>query len=101
MKHLDRALDKSALDGSNREDRINDRAKDLEKALDKLRSEFDRKENYPETKPEMREVLSIASDINGVMLRRALPAGVEEEWRMLRRELNVLASVYFLPGLRA
>ena len=101
MNLLDKALDKSALDGSNREDRINDRAKDLEKALDKLRSEFDRKENYPETKPEMREVLSIASDINGVMLRRALPADVEEEWRMLRRELNVLASVYFLPGLRA
>lgn len=99
-KLLDKALDKSALDGSQREDRINERAKDLETAMDKLRSEFDRKENYPETKSEMREVLRIASDINAVMLRRALRADVEEEWRLLRRELNILASVYFLPGLR-
>src|SRR6478672_6220829 len=53
VKLFDKALDKSALDGSNREDRLNDRAKDLEKAMDKLRSEFDHKENYPETKPEM------------------------------------------------
>jgi len=101
VKLFDKALDKSALDGSNREDRLNERAKDLEKAMDKLRSEFDHKENYPETKPEMVKVLNIASEINGVMLRRSLRANVEEEWLFLRRELNILASVYYLPGLRA
>ena len=101
IKLFDKALDKSALDGSHREDHLNDRAKDLEKAMDKLRSEFDRKENYPETKPEMIKVLNISSEINAVMLRRTLRADVEEEWRLLRRELNVLASVYYLPGLRA
>jgi hypothetical protein len=100
IKLFDRALDRTTIDGSRREDRLNERAKDLEKAMDKLRSEFDRKENYPETKPEMREVLRIASEINAVMLNRSLGAEVEEEWRLLRRELNVLASVYFLPGLR-
>ena len=42
----------------------------ISKTMDKLRSEFDRKENYPETKPERREVLNIASEINAVMLRR-------------------------------
>lgn len=101
VKLFDRALDKSVLDGTNREDRLNERARDLEKAMDKLRSEFDRKENYSETKPEMREVLRVASDINAVMLRRSLRADVEQEWRLLRRELNVLASVYYLPGLRS
>ena len=101
VKLFDKALDKSGLDGSNKEDRLNDRAKDLEKAMDKLRSEFDHKENYPETKPEMIKVLNIASEINGVMLRRTLRADVEEEWRLLRRELNILASVYYLPALRA
>ena len=101
VKLFDKALDKSALDGSNREDRLNERAKDLEKAMDKLRSEFDRKENYAETRSEMRDVLLVASEINAVMLRRSLRADVEEEWRLLRRELNILASVYNLPGLRA
>jgi hypothetical protein len=101
VKLLDKALDNSVLDGTRREDRLNERVKDLEKALDKLRSEFDRKENYAETKAEIREVLIIASDINGVMLRRNLRADVEEQWQVLRRELNILASVYFLPGLRS
>ena len=100
MKLFDKALDKSALDGSQREDNLNERAKDFEKAMDKLRKEFDKTESYLETKPEMQNVLSIAREINAVMLRRNLRADVEEEWGVLRRELNVLASVYYLNGLR-
>jgi hypothetical protein len=101
IKLLDRALDKSAANGSEREDRINERAKDFEKAMDQLRKEFDKKESYIETKPEMRRVLDVAREINEVMLRRSLRTDVEEEWVILRRELNVLASVYYLAGLRA
>jgi hypothetical protein len=100
MKLFDKALDKSALDGSKREDNLNERAKDFEKAMDKLRKEFDKTESYLQTKPEMQNVLSIAREINAVMLRRNLRADVEEEWGALRRELNVLASVYYLNGLR-
>ncbi|MBL8148429.1 MAG: hypothetical protein JNN15_00700, partial [Blastocatellia bacterium] len=42
QKVLDRALDRSSLDGSNLEDRLNDQAKRLERALDDLRDDFDR-----------------------------------------------------------
>jgi len=101
IKLFDKALDKSALDGSEREDRVNERAKDFEKAMDHLRKEFDKKESYIETKPEMRRVLEVAREINEVMLRRNLRTDVESEWIALRRELNVLASVYYLAGLRA
>jgi len=100
LKLFDKALDKSVLDGSHREDQLNERAKDFEKAMDKLRSEFDKRENYAETKPQMQGVLDVARDINAVMLRRNLRADVEEEWIALRRELNILASVYYLNGLR-
>ena len=101
IKLFDKALDKSALDGTQREDRVNERAKDLEKSMDELRKEFDKRESYVETKPQMRAVLTVARDINEVMLRRNLRADVEGEWVALRRELNVLASVYYLTGLRA
>ncbi|HEV8370696.1 MAG TPA: hypothetical protein VGQ39_22290 [Pyrinomonadaceae bacterium] len=101
MKLFDKALDKSVLDGTQREDRLNERVKDFEKAMDKLRKEFDKRESFMDTKPQMQDVLTIARDINAVMLRRNLRADVEEEWAALRRELNVLASVYYLPGLRA
>ena len=100
VRLFDRALDKSGLDGTKREDRLNERAKDLEKAMDDLRHEFDRKESYIETKPEMARVLNIASGINRVMINRRLRGDAEVEWSALRRELNVLASVYYLPGLR-
>lgn len=69
--------------------------------MDELRHEFDRKESYIETKPEMRRVLNIAAEINRVVLSRRFGTAVETEWGLLRRELNVLASVYFLPGIRA
>jgi hypothetical protein len=101
VKLFDSAMDKSALDGTKREDRLNERVKHLENALDELRKEFDRKESYIETKLEMRRVLNIASEINRVMHARRLGASVESEWALLRRELNVLASVYFLPSLRS
>jgi hypothetical protein len=100
LKLFDKALDKSGLDGTQREDHLNERARDFEKAMDKLRKEFDRNESYIQTKPQMQNVLSIAREINNVMLRRSLRADVEEEWFALRRELNVLASVYYLNGLR-
>lgn len=44
-------------------------------------------------------VLNSASEINRVMLARWLGSAAETEWIALRRELNELASVYYLPGL--
>jgi hypothetical protein len=100
VKLFDMALDRSKLDGSNREDRLNEKAKNLEKTTDDLRREFDRKENYVETRPEVRKCLDIAEDINVVMKRRRMGANTEEQWRLLRAELNTLADVYELPPIR-
>lgn len=100
VRLFDRAMDKSPLDGTKREDRLNERAKDLERAMDDLRREFDRKESYIETRPEMVRVLNISTEINRVMRNRRLGANVESVWDAFRREVNILASVYGLPGLR-
>jgi hypothetical protein len=100
VKLFDKALDRSTLDGSNREDRLNEKAKNLEKATDELRRDFDRRENYVETRPEVHKCLSIAEEINDVMKRRRMGANTEEQWRLLRAELNTLADVYELSPLR-
>lgn len=97
VKLFDKSLDRSGLDGSQREDRLNQYARDLESALDKLRSEFDRKESYIETRPETRRCLDIASDINVAMRNRRLGGETERQWALLRTELNMLADVYNLP----
>ena len=97
IKLFDRALDRSRLDGTNREDRLNEYARNLEKALDELRSEFDRKESYVETRPEVRRCLDIATNINVAMRNRRLGGETERQWALLRAELNALADVYTLP----
>ena len=100
VKLFDRALDRSGLDGSDREDNLNDRARRLERELDDLRREFDRKESYVETRPEVRRCLDAAEEINRVMRARRMGAETERQWALLRSELNTLASVYGLPMLR-
>lgn len=97
VKLFDRSLDRSRLDGTNREDRLNEYARNLEKALDDLRGEFDRKENYVETRPEVRRCLDIATNINVAMRNRSLGGDTERQWALLRSELNTLANVYGLP----
>jgi hypothetical protein len=97
VKLFDKSLDRSRLDGSNREDRLNEYARNLETALDDLRREFDRKESYVETRPEVRRCLDIASNINVAVRNRRLGGETERQWALLRAELNTLADVYGLP----
>jgi tetrahydromethanopterin S-methyltransferase subunit B len=97
---LDKALDNSKLDGTDREDDLNKQAKRLESTIDDLRREFDRKESYYETKPEVAKILAIANDINNTMQRRKLGGKAESMWAALRYDLNTLAGVYNLPGVR-
>ena len=100
VRHFDAALDRSGLDGTRREDNLNERARNLEKSLDDLRREFDNKESYIATRPEVSRTLRIATEINQVMRRRKMGAETERQWTLLRIELNTLADVYNLPMLR-
>lgn len=100
VNSFDRSLDNSRLDGTAREDNLNRRAKDLESALDSLRSEFDRRERYQDTRAEVSRALSTAEGINGVLRRRRLGGDTERLWAQVRAELNALAYVYNLRGLR-
>lgn len=94
---FDTALDKSRLNGTDREDYLNKRAKDLEHATDELRSEFDKRDAWIENKDEVRKCLKIASDIDVAMKNQRLGAKTETNWANVRYELNTLAKVYNLP----
>lgn len=100
-KIFDSALDRSNLDGTRTEDRLNERVKDFEKELDELRSEFDRKDTWRETRANVEEVIRDAEGVNIVMRSRSLPPRVEASWGVLRAELNKLAGIYNLPRLKA
>ena len=92
-------LDRSRLDGTKREDNLNQRARDLESATDELRREFDRNDSWAENKDEVRKCLNIASDIDATMRARRFSAATETNWVNVRNELNALAKVYGLPRI--
>ncbi len=94
---FDDALDNSRLDTTRTEENFTDRSRDLENATDELRREFDHNDSRGETAANVRKVLTIASDINRIMLRRNLGRQTEATWVQLRAELNTLAKIYNTP----
>jgi hypothetical protein len=97
VDNYDKSLDRSRLDGTSREDWLMKRAKDLEKATDELRSEFDRNDAWIENKDEVRKALNIATDIDKNMRNYNFGAKTEANWAKVRYELNTLADIYNLP----
>jgi hypothetical protein len=87
------------LNNSNREDQLNQDAKDLEHATDDLRKQFDRADKWIDNKEQVRTCLSLASKINVAMRNRRLGPKVESRWNGLRYDLNTLAGVYNLPAV--
>ena len=94
---LNDSLDRSRLEDTNLEDRLNQRARALGDATDKLRREFDRGDSLAQNRPYVRNCLSIASSIDTSMRRRRFGARTESIWRAVRADLNALGRYY---GLR-
>lgn len=97
---VDKSLDRSALDGTRREDNINEQVKQLEKALDALRSEYSRHDRWLETRHHVERVMSEAEDVNAIVRRHVLRPVIEREWAFLRADINRLAGVYDLRTLK-
>jgi len=101
VKHYDKSLDRSKLNGTNREDTLMTRAKNLESSTDELAREFDRRDTWAENKDEVRKCLNIATDINRNMTSRKYSADTEAIWAKVRYELNTLADIYNIPKVGA
>ena len=94
VRQFDRALDNSRVDGTRREDRLNDLARELERATNQLRRGFDRSDSLQENRDEVERCISIASRIDRAVSRGRIGSGVQNTWRNLRSELNALARAY-------
>jgi hypothetical protein len=101
VKNYDRALDRSKLNGTEREDWLLKRAHDLETATDELAREFDRRDAWIENKDETRRCLNIATDIDRNMRNGRYGGATAGNWDRVRFELNTLADIYNLPRVGA
>jgi len=98
-KHFEKALDRSALNDTDREDRLRRWTQDLEDMLDHLKKDQS-KNQIRDMEQRVNTMLAIAAGINRIMLYRTFSADAERDWRLLRADLNALALTYDLPTLQ-
>ena len=91
---LDRALDRSKLNSTNREDNLTGYVTNFENATDALRRNFDGRASLM---ADVSNVLVQAARIDDFMKRNLRrDALVQREWKSVRIDLNLLASYYSL-----
>lgn len=97
QRDFDSWLDRSSLDGQQREDRYNKQVKNLSSALTTLRSNFNRSNDWWLNRRDMQRVLNAATQVNSALNNREAGRSLERQWSRLRRDLNRLADAFNLP----
>jgi hypothetical protein len=90
-KSLDSSLDRSRLNGTNREDDINTIVKNYEDATERLYSRF--KDNKS-VGADVEAVLDGAAERDRFMARRLASEKAERDWAAVREDLRRLADAY-------
>ncbi|MCU0238497.1 MAG: hypothetical protein MUC29_03575, partial [Pyrinomonadaceae bacterium] len=90
LSNYDKSLDNSSLNGTEREDWLMKRARDLESATDELSREFDKRDSWIENKNEVKKCMNIATDIDKNMKNKRYNAKTESNWKNVVFELNTL-----------
>jgi hypothetical protein len=94
---LDRALDHSRADGTRREDRINNQAKDFRRAANDLKNRFGDGRNMQRSRNEAARVLELGNTLGRIADRRLSDNRVAADWSQINQELRYIADAY---GLR-
>jgi len=92
---MDRALDHSRVNGSNREDQINDQVKQFRNAVGDLKSRVGNGRDLNRSANEARRVLNEANDIDR-FARRGFDGRTSSEWSQIQQELRYISNVYGL-----
>ena len=90
-RSLDASLDRSRLNGTNREDDINAFMKNFEEQTKRLRDRFD---DHKSVAADVEAVLSGAASIDQFVYRQRLNEGAQNDWSTLRASLDDLAQAY-------
>ncbi|HVG32721.1 MAG TPA: YMGG-like glycine zipper-containing protein [Pyrinomonadaceae bacterium] len=88
---VDAALDRSRIDGTRREDNINQLVRDFQDSVDRMETRFNQRQAVA---ADVQEVLNRANWINDFMLRTRLSGRAQTDWAALRTDLSELARIY-------
>src|SRR5688500_4537565 len=90
-KSLDASLDRSRLNGTNREDDINAFMKNFDEQTKRLHDRFD---DHKSVAADVEAVLNSAAAIDQFVHRQRLNEGAQNDWSTLRASLDDLAQAY-------
>jgi len=94
QRDIDRALDNSRINGSRREDNINQEARDLRNAADRFRNVAGDSNDLYRSSDEARQLLDQASRIGRMLNRVRLDNRAGDDWNQLRNDLRTVANIY-------
>ena len=92
-RDMDRALDRSRANGSNREDRINNQVHQFRDAVGDLKSRVGNGRDLNRSSNEARRVLQEADNLDR-FARRGFDGRTSSEWSQIQQELRYISSVY-------
>jgi uncharacterized membrane protein len=96
QRDIDRALDHSRVNGTNREDRINDEARDFRNAAARFRDVAGDSNELNRSRDEARNLLDSASQLNRVLGRVRNDGRAQSDWNQIRSDLRRVADIYNL-----
>src|SRR4051794_4220951 len=94
QRDVDRALDNSRVNGTRREDNINQEARDLRNAASRFRGVAGDSDDLYRSSDEARQLLDQASRISRMLNRARLDNRAGNDWNQLRNDLRTVANIY-------
>jgi hypothetical protein len=92
-RDMDRALDRSRANGSNREDQINNQVHQFRDAVGDLKSRVGNGRDLNRSSNEARRVLQEADQVDR-FVRRGFDGRTSSEWSQIQQELRYISNVY-------
>jgi hypothetical protein len=96
QRDVDHLLDNSRINGSNREDRINNEARDLRNAASRFRNVAGDNDRLDRSRDEARALLQSASQFSRMLNRLRLDGRTSNDWNQIRSDLRAVANIYNL-----
>lgn len=93
-KNMDRALDRSRANGSQREDRINNQVHEFRDAVGDLKSSVGNGRDLNRSSDEARRVLQEGQEVDRIARPRWYDGRLSSEWSNIQRELRFISDVY-------
>lgn len=95
---MDRALDRSRVNGTRREDSINDLVHDFRRAAGDFKSRVGNGRDLNRSYNEARRVLQLGDQVERQARTRWFDSRLSSEWSQIRRELQTIEQIYGIRG---